>query len=103
MNLNGLAKLLEETGLPVTYRAWPEEGAPALPWIAYRSPSTDRLLADGGVFWCWDNVLVQLYCAFRSPETEAQVEAALSGFAWTKEETYVESEGCYIITYEIEV
>lgn len=103
MNLNGLAALLVSTGLPVTYRAWPENEAPALPWIAYRSPSTDRVLADGGVYWCWDNVQVQLYCVYRDPALEKKVEQALSGFAWTKDETYVESERCYIITYEIEV
>lgn len=103
MDLFGLAAQLQTTGLPVTYLAWPENEAPPLPWIAYHSTGADTLPADGGVYVSWDNVLVELYTARKDPALEQQVETALAGFTWAKDETYVASERCCIITYEIEV
>ena len=103
MTLDELAVRLAATGLPVTYLAWPEEQVPPLPWICYHSTGADTLPADGGVYVSWDTVLVELYTARKARALEKKVEQALSGFAWTKDETYVESERCYIITYEIEV
>ena len=35
MTLENLYQLLESTGLPVVYRAWPIGGAPELPYICY--------------------------------------------------------------------
>ena len=33
MTLENVCQLLESTGLPVVYRAWPIDGAPELPYI----------------------------------------------------------------------
>lgn len=98
-----LAERLETTGLPVTYRAWPAKEAPELPWIAYRSRGTNTLPADGGVYHTWDDVRVELYTTMKDPATEAKVEKALEGIHWEKTETYIDTERCYMITYEIEV
>ena len=35
MTLAQLKDLLMSTGLPVTYRAWPEAAAPPLPFLCY--------------------------------------------------------------------
>jgi len=103
MTLAGLAVLLQSTGLPVTYRAWPENEAPKLPFICYLSEGSDPTYADGQVYYSYDEVRVELYTAFKDPVTEDLVELALVGFHWKKEETYLDSERCYLITYDIEV
>lgn len=103
MTLEELAARLESTGLPVTYHSWPEGKAPELPFLCYLSTGADTLPADGGVYAQWDNVRVELYTAIKNPAAEKQVEAALSGFTWTKDETWIREEKCFLIVYEIEV
>ena len=103
MTLEEFAAVLESTALPVAYRAWPEGEAPELPFLCYLSTGTDTLPADGGVYHQWDKVRVELYTERKDPAAEKRVEAALSGFTWTKDETYIESERCYLIVYDIDV
>lgn len=103
MTLAGLSIILKSTGLPVTYRAWPEREAPPLPFICYLCTGDGPLFADGGVYHSSTGVRVELYTQFKDPETETKVEAALGGFHWKKDETYINTERCYMITYEIEV
>lgn len=103
MTLAELSAKLTETGYPVTYRAWPEDSAPPLPFICYLSSGTNTLPADGAVYYRWDDVRVELYTQRKALEAEAKVEAALSGFHWQKTETYISTERCYMILYEIEV
>lgn len=103
MTLSELNAQLKTTELPVTYRAWPEGMAPTLPYICYLCTSPDSLIADGAVYYTYENVRVELYTACKDPEAEANVETALFGFHWKKSETYISTERCYLITYEIEV
>ena len=103
MTLPELNELLKTTGLPVTYLAWPEGQAPALPFICYHSTGATTLYADAAVYHPWDDVQVVLYTAKKDLAAESAVEAVLNGFRWTKSETYISTELCYMITYEIEV
>jgi len=103
MNLEQLAERLTKTGLPVTYRAWPAGEAPSLPFLCYLVEGNNPTFADGSVYYSYDDVRVELYTALKDPALEATVENALSGFHWKKEETYVDTQRCYMIIYEIEV
>lgn len=103
MTLEELKTILQFTGLPVTYREWPEGKAPALPFICYRTDGESPLYADGQVYYSYSNVRVELYTARKNPEAEALVEEALAGFHWKKTEIYISTERCYMILYEIEV
>lgn len=103
MTLTELADLLKSTGIPVTYYAWPENQAPQLPFICYLTPGSNNFAADGLVYYPITQVNVELYTKIKSPETEAKVEGALASIFWDKSETYIDSEKCYQIVYEIEV
>lgn len=103
MTLTELADLLKSTGIPVTYYAWPENQAPQLPFICYLTPGSNNFAADGLVYYPVTQVNVELYTKIKSPETEAKVEEALASIFWDKSETYIDSEKCYQIVYEIEV
>lgn len=103
MTLEEFAARLETTGLPVAYLAFSEEDAPGLPFLCYFSTGADTLPADGGVYVQWDNVRVELYTAKKDPALEATVEAALAGFTWTKDQTYIKAERCYMTVYEVDV
>lgn len=103
MDLETLKNQLLTTGLPVAYRAFPEGEAPPLPFVCYLSTGNDPLFADGQVYYDYDHVRVELYTASKDLPTERLVETALAGHHWKKDETYIDSERCYLIIYEIEV
>lgn len=103
MTLENIKSLLDTTVLPVTYRAWPENAAPPLPFICYLYKGSNNFVADGRVYFPVSQLHVELYSKLKDPASEALVEAALDGIVWVKSEVYIESEKCYKITYEIEV
>lgn len=101
--LESIKALLESTGLPVAYRAFPEGAAPELPFLCYLVNGSRNLFADGGVYLEVDLIQIELYTKEKDPMAEDKVEKALSYFNWEKTETYIDSEKCYQILYEIEV
>lgn len=105
MTLEAVKTLLESTGLPVVYRAFPEGDAPALPFVCYYSPYTNNFAADGVAYAIINHVNVELYTQVKDPTAEGKVEAALTGAGiyWEKSETYLEDEKCFQILYVIEV
>lgn len=103
MILEEIRSILETTGLPVTYYAWPEKAAPDPPYICYLVAYTNNFAADSGVYEVINHLQIELYTDQKEPETEARVESALASFFWQKTETYIESEQCFQIMYEIEV
>lgn len=105
MDLRQIKSVLESTGLPVVYDFWPEGAAPALPWICYREAGSNNLAADGIVFLQIRDIEIELYTRSKDPTSEAAVERALTdaGIYWEKSETYIETEHCFEVIYEIEV
>lgn len=103
MMLEEVKTLLESTGLPVAYRSWPEKMAPPLPYICYLVAYSNNFGADGEVYHRIDRVQIELYTKLKDPQSEDKVEKALSSLFWEKTETYIDSEQCYEILYEIEV
>lgn len=103
MSVKRLVNQLESTGLPVTYLAWPENDAPALPYICYLDEGSNPTFADGQVYYSYDDVRVELYTRIRSADVEMRVEAALAGYHWKKDNAYLDTELCFKITYDIEV
>ena len=103
MTLEQLNTLLESTGLPVVYRAWPEKQAPPMPYICYLEAYSDNFSADDTVFHPIKHMQIELYTTKKDQASEDKVEKALSSFFWQKTETYIDSERCYQILYEIEV
>lgn len=103
MTLSDLNTLLETTGLPVTYRAWPVDMAPELPYICYLVSYSNNFGADNIVYHKINHIQIELYTKLKDLEAEGKVEQALSSFYWEKTETYIKTEQCYQILYEIEV
>lgn len=101
--LERIRELLETTGFPVAYYSFPEEEAPPLPFICYLVSGSNNFLADGAVYHKIDRLQVELYTEVKDPSAEDAVEEALASFVWEKTETYIDSEKCYQILYEIEV
>lgn len=103
MKLKEIYQLLESTGLPVVYRAWPIGKAPELPYICYLTAYSNNFSADGTVYKTIDHIQIELYTKEKNPEAEGKVENALSSLFWEKTDSYIDTEQCYQILYEIEV
>ena len=103
INLKDFEKILSLSGFPVTYLSWPENGAPQMPYICYHVSGSDNFAADGSVYYSVNQMQVELYTELKDPEAEAALETALASFYWNKTETYIDTENCYQIAYEIEV
>ena len=89
----------------VVYRQFKEGTAPALPFICFYVDETDNFKADNQVYLKRQNMIIELYTAIKSPTTEQLIETALdnAGIPWDYTETYIDSESCYLIAYNVEV
>lgn len=103
MNNGELRALLETTGLKVAYRAFNKGQAVPLPYICFFETNTDNFFADGEVYSKVRVIQIELYTKLKDSEIEDKVEKALSSICWNKTETYLETEKCYQISYEVEV
>lgn len=103
MSLPEIKAMLETSGFPVTYRAWPVKKAPPLPYICYLVSYSNNFGADNCVYYPVNHIQVELYTELKDPNAEDKVETALSSLFWEKTEEYIDSEKCYQILYEIEV
>ena len=101
--LENVVKALKETGLPVTYRFFPENEAPSLPYICYLIQGSNNFPADGQVYFSVKRIQIELYTKHKQPDIEDKVDAALSPYFWEKSEEYIDNEQCYQILYELEV
>ena len=106
MSLTELATLLQN--IPgfvgrVAYESFPEGEYPGLPVIRFKQTGSNTFAADNRVYYSNLIVSVELFTQVKSPETEAALESALAcaELIWTKDEDYLDSERCYMITYTV--
>lgn len=87
----------------VAYRAFNVGAAPDLPFICYRCIETNNFKSDSRVYKVIQEIAIELYTDEKDPETESLVEEALNnaGLTWDKDEIYIDSENCYMITYGV--
>lgn len=99
--LNGISGFSKK----VTYYAWKEGSAPALPFICFFTPSSKSFSADGIVYYQTNEFKVELYSAEKDETSEGKIEQAFTNnnIYWTKGTDYIAEEKCYITVYEIEV
>ena len=103
MTLAEMGELLKKTELPVAYECFPENEAPALPFICYINPQDNNFAADGAVYFSAKVIHVELYTEKRDVELEKVVEGVLATFFFTKAVNHIDDEKCYQIVYELEV
>ena len=103
MALEDMKTLLDTTGYPVVYYARPEKKAPALHYICFLTAYSNNFGADDRVYYPVAHYQIELYTRCKDPEAEGKVEQALSSYFWEKTETYLDTERCFQIHYEVEV
>lgn len=105
MTLREVKAFIESLGLPCAYYQFTEDTAVSPPFICWYYPDDDDFLADNKNYQKINSLTIELYTDFRDFELEANVESALteSGFVYSWDETFIESEKMHLTTYYTEV
>lgn len=98
-------QMIESIGLPYTYDSFPNNVAPAPPYIVFNYPNNDDFGADNTNYVSIDLLNIELYTSTKDFELERNLEAVLNanGFYYEKSETYIRQDNIYQITYVTEV
>lgn len=103
-----IAKMLEkietDAAIPITYYSWRENQAPSLPYAVYFYSGTRTEAADNTNHIRIDTLVIELYTKQKDFETEIALEQILSDFeaVYTKQETFLNTEGMFDIIYTME-
>ncbi len=102
--MDKIVKILKKMGTPFAYDHFAEGESPKPPFICYRLPASDNFAADGGVYFHFTEVSIELYTDKKEPKSESKLEDALdsAGIFYNKTETYIESEKLYEVMYTFE-
>ena len=105
MTLEQFYQMLQGIELPIAYYAFPEGEAPPLPFLIYFEMNTDNFAADGIAYHEIKRMAVELYIQRRDITLEQKIEKTFTdnGIFWNKEFTYLDTEKCYEIIYEMEL
>lgn len=90
---------------PTAYWSFPENEAPALPYITYFEDAAANFGADNRVYHSARSISIELLTKSKNPDAEAAVEAALdeNDIYWTKTETHLDDEDAFEVIYNVEV
>lgn len=100
---NLIAALAALLSVPWAYYQFEEETSP--PFLVYNFPESDDFYADN-INYKGKTVLELYYCSdFKDFEAEEQIETFLkiNGIAYTKEQTYIDSDAMWETLYNTEV
>ena len=105
MTLAEFKTILDGSGLPVTYLAFPANKCPAMPFVTYQETGSNNFGADGKVYKRVRSLQVDLFTSNKEPATEERLEAVFDqhGIFWNKYQTLDDNESCQRYTYEVEV
>lgn len=105
MTLNEFNQLLQTTGFPVAYLAFPADEPAPMPFIVYQEVGSDNFGADNIVWNSAMRIQIDLLTAKKSRTMEETLEAVLTnaGIYWDRESGYDDGEDYFRTTYDIEI
>ena len=99
--MDRLLEIIKRIGLPSAYHHFAEGESPGPPFLIYLLPSSDNFSADGRVYFKANEVHIEVYTDYKSPNIEEKVEIVLDehGIFYNKSEVFIESEKLYEVLY----
>lgn len=106
MNLVDFKRLLDLTGLPVTYSHWTPSAnspVPPPPYICYLVDGSPNMMADNKVYHKISDVNIELYTIKKDLAAEAKIEKVLDDYEipYESSETFIDSEKLFQKIYEV--
>lgn len=105
MTLAEFKHVLDASGFPVAYLAFPADKCPKMPFVTYQETGSNNFGADGKVYKRVRTMQVDLFTKNKNPAAEEALEAALDAaeIFWNKYQTVEDNESCQRYTYETEI
>ena len=105
MTYKEVATMVSGIGLPYAYYQFPEGTAQACPFICFYFTGSNDLAADDTNYQKIRPLVIELYTDNKDFTTESTVESVLNsnGLVYAREETYLDSERMYMVTYMTEI
>lgn len=75
--MDRLLEIIKHIGLPNAYHHFAEGESPEPPFLIYLLPASDNFSADGRVYFKANEVHIEIYTDYKSPNIEKKVEAVL--------------------------
>lgn len=103
--MDKLLEIIKRIGLPNAYHHFAEGESPEPPFLIYLLPASDNFSSDGKVYFKANEVHIEIYTDYKSPNIEKKVEAVLDehGIFYNKSEVFIESEKLYEVLYIFEM
>ena len=97
--------MMQAVGVPCVYHHFKEGTGKQPPFICYYFPNDDDLHADNTNYVQINQLIIELYTDAKDFALEQTLEGVLkqNELAWSKTETYIDSEKMYMETYTTEV
>lgn len=93
---------LQTLSIPAAYGHFRTAQAP--PFVVYTGTGQDTFSADNTYTWSNNRYQIEYYFTKKNEEIEAEIEETLLGAGYNyikSEDVYVESEGVYVIYYDV--
>ena len=105
MTLSEIVSMLEESDIPIAYRSFDVDNAPAPPFICYLFPNNNPEFADDSNYAKIEELDIELYTDQKDFELENKIEAILNKYElpFTREETWINEERMQMTIFITEV
>ena len=103
--MDKLLEIVNKIGLPNAYHHFAEGESPNPPFLIYVLPASDNFSADGKVYFKANEIHIEVYTDYKSPDIEEKIEAVLDehNIFYNKSEVYIEPEKLYEVLYIFEM
>lgn len=103
MTTEQIQTALASSGIPCAYRFFPNDEEVQTPFMVWYMDGETYVYADNENYLGIKDITIELYTTTKDARTEATVEEAVAKVgAFSKVETYIDSDNCYLIRYETE-
>lgn len=105
MTYQQIAEMVGEFGLPYAYHQFEEGSGQQCPFVVFYYPGREDFRADGINYTKIANLTIEFYSDNKDFVSEDIIEGVLDayGLAYSKAETYIDSEKMYEVIYTMEV
>lgn len=100
-----IANMIKSFGMDYAYYEFNSDEKPRLPYVVYHYGPSDNFSADDKVYQPIETLIIELYTKKKDFAKEQTIEQTLrnNNMVYLKDETKIDSEKMYMVTYEMEV
>lgn len=100
-----IATMISSVGVPYAYYQFPNDSGQEPPFICFYYSNNNDFVADNTNFQKIERLIIELYTDNKDFALEETLEGVLAsaGLVYSREETYIDTERMFEVTYTTEV